>query len=470
MPSKGLQCYSYIGVRDCQIEFTAPNVSVRKEEFQVFGSDHVEVDKKNIKGAFNFSGAFGFKVFHNGNEITSQSININVVTGNIEGGTLNTMQDQTSVINGDLTVTYGFYDAPDVAQGSGGLPTSDQCWVYVAPNYSSWMGQVAPPGSAQADKPFSKFFLPAAHDVGMNSMQNADAVLGSDAIIDVMKNINPIFAKVAGSMSRSAAKAIAPEIIMGLAITQKDTLSDILTIGARYFEFRPAYLHNAIRHTQGLPDELYFMHSAIPGMSYKQFLHETVDFLTQHPDEIVVVQLRWDGVPAECAHPSDEDLNNYLNDALNQSNGSVTSGSEDDMRNLTTSQLREQRKRLILFVNSDSFSTYTDQGNATLNGDSIIAEFNNITPQSQEGKPFTNLQCQATATNVKDAVVFSVLHTNASSSCLLCTKPICDNKTLPWIQREGGRMIDGELVVAMNDFIDGATADVCVEWSRRRLG
>lgn len=79
------------------------------------------------------------------------------------------------------------------------------------------------------------------------------------------------------------------------------------------------------------------------------------------------------------------------------------------MRNLTIEQLRDQRKRLIVFKDSDSFSTYTDAGNATLNGDSIIAEFNNISAQSQAGKPFTNLQCQATATNVVEAVVYSVL-------------------------------------------------------------
>lgn len=135
----------------------------------------------------------------------------------------------------------------------------------------------------------------------------------------------------------------------------------------------------------------------------------------------------------------------------------------------STSQLRAEQKRLILFVNSDSFSTYTDEGNATINGDSIINEFNNLSPERQGGHPFTNLQCQATATNIPDVVVFSVLNTNASSSCLLGTKPICDSKTLPWIQREGGRLIDGQLVVVMNDFCDGATSDVCIEWSRRRL-
>ena len=77
----------------------------------------------------------------------------------------------------------------------------------------------------------------------------------------------------------------------GLAITQKDTLSTILEIGARYFEFRPAFLYKEIRG-HSIPDVLYFSHSAIPGMPYAKFLHDTVEFLVAHPLEIVVVQLR----------------------------------------------------------------------------------------------------------------------------------------------------------------------------------
>jgi hypothetical protein len=279
-----------------------------------------------------------------------------------------------------------------------------------------------------------------------------DALLQSSALVDVLSRVNPVFAKIANMMTHEAVLAIAPNIIRGLAITQKDTLTNILSIGARYFEFRPAYLHSDIRPGHPIPDELYFSHSAIPGMQYDEFLHDTVEFLMQNPEEIVVVQLRWDGVPAECARPTDEDLTNYLNTALAASNGSIVAGSEDDMLRSAISELRDQHKRLILFVNSDSFSTYTDAGNATLNGDSIVAEFNSLTPEKQAGKPFTNLQCQATATNIPEVVAYSVLAANASSSCLLATKPMCDSKTLPWIQSEAGRLDPNQLVVVMNDF------------------
>jgi len=96
----------------------------------------------------------------------------------------------------------------------------------------------------------------------MNSMQSSNALLLSTALVDVLTSINPVFAKIAGTMSHAAAKAMAPAIIAGLAITQKDTLSTILSIGARYFEFRPAFLHKAIRGNAAIPDVLYFSHSA----------------------------------------------------------------------------------------------------------------------------------------------------------------------------------------------------------------
>lgn len=466
MPSKGVQCYSYVCVPGCQIEFSVPGTTLVRAEQKKYLSDHLEVDKANIKGAFNFSGTFSFRVTQNGNEIANEKISINVLTGNLEGGTLKTMANQASIVKNDVIVSYGYYDA---GPGVAGLPSRDQCYVAVSPNYSSWMGQVAPQGSGQAAKPFTKMFLPAAHDIGMNSMQSSDAVIGSDALVNVLTTIDPVFAKIANMMAHPAVMAIAPNIVRGLAITQKDSLETILSIGARYFEFRPAYLHNTIRGKSAIPDVLYFSHSAIPGMPFVEFLSDVVTFLVAHPDEIVVTQLRWDGVPAECAHPSGEDISRYISTALGPTNGGIVQGSLDDMLRLSIADLRSQRKRLILFTPSDSFSTYTDSANATLSGDSIIAEFNKISPQVQAGKPFTNLQCQATATNVPEAVAYSVLAANASSSCLLATKPICDAKTLPWIQANAGRLDANQLVVVMNDFLDGATADVSIDWCRKRL-
>jgi hypothetical protein len=166
MPSKGVQCYSYIAVSGCQVEFSVPGTTINRNQLRVFYSDHLEIDKEKIKGAFNFTGTFSFRVTQNGNQIATGSVDINTITGNLEAGTLKTVENQTSVVVNDTIVCYGFYDA---GPGAAGLPSSEQCYVTVTPNCSNWMGEMAPPGSAQASKPFSKLFLPAAHDIGMTA-------------------------------------------------------------------------------------------------------------------------------------------------------------------------------------------------------------------------------------------------------------------------------------------------------------
>ena len=236
MPSKGIQCYSYIAVPGCAVEFSVPGTTIVRKDLRVFFNDHLEVDKDHIEGPFNFTGSFDFKVMQNGSQITQKSVEINALTGNEGKGSLNSMDNQTSIVTKDRILAYGFYNA---GPGVAGLPKANQCYVTVTPNYSGWMGQLAPPGSSQAGQPFFKMFLPAAHDIGMNSMQNADAVLGSSALVEVMKTYSPVFAKIAGAMTHDAVMHIAPNIVKGLTITQKDTLPTILSIGARYFEFRP---------------------------------------------------------------------------------------------------------------------------------------------------------------------------------------------------------------------------------------
>jgi hypothetical protein len=469
MPSKGVQVYCYICVPGCQVDFTVPGQTITKTDLGRWTSDHLEVDKAHIHGAFSFTGQFSFKVTRNGQELTSQWVDINTMTGNLEKGTMKSMADQTSFVTNELIVTYLFYDA---GHGEAGLPNAHQCLVTVSPNAANWQGEVAPPGTDKAGKPFRKFVLPAAHDIGMNSMETPDAVIQSAGkpFVTLMKQSSNAFNKLADNATSGVIAAIAPNIIAGLAVTQKDTLDVVLTIGARYFEFRPAHIHARLREYNCVPDSLYFTHGPIPGMLYDKFLHDLVAFLMAHPTEIVVVQLRWDGVPAECAHPSDDELNKASSEALQQANGSINIGNLDDMQNQSIESLRNSGKRLILLNSVDSFSTYTDEGNATLNGDSIIQEYESLSTDKQNGHAFTNIQCQATASNIRDVVIYSALSADVSNSCLMATKPICDSKTLPWIRQHALEKLQADqLVLIMNDFFDGATADVGIDLSRRRL-
>jgi hypothetical protein len=472
MPSKGVQCYTYIAVPGCSIELSVPKQTVVRNELRVFRNEDLEVESKNISSLFDKTGKFSFKVLQNGVMVTEQSIDVNALTGDASDGTMDTIANTPAVLHGsDVIVTYGFYEA---GHGAKGLPERHQCYIAVVPNYSGWMGMVAPVGSRGEEKRLTSLVVPAAHDVGMNTLQSCNAVLtrAGGAVVTHLINDNRLVSQIADKISGPAIALIAPNIVASLAITQKDSLNTILQIGARYFEFRPAHCHKIVLPVLPFPDKLYFQHGAIPGMSYEQFLHDVVQFLVAQPTEIVIVQLRWDGVPAECARPSDQELGAYLEDALRLSDGSIIAGNLDDLRNATIGQLRRDRKRLIVMSNVDSLSTYTDPGNATLNGDSIVAAFaGTLTPQNAAGKAFINIQCQATASNIPDAVAYSVLSASATTSCLLATKALCDSKILPWV-RDNVLKTCGqqEMVVVMNDFFDGATADIAVQLSRQRLG
>lgn len=295
MPSKGVQTYTYIAVPGCSVELSVPGQTIVKHELHQFWNGDLEIESSKIDSFFNKTGRFVFKVLHEGRLITEQWVEVNAITGGIGEGTMTTIANTHSVVHPDpsVIVSFGFYEA---GQGHDILPNRHQCYITVTPNYSDWLGRLAPIGSPQRDQPFRKLVLPAAHDVGMNSMQNCATILkhaGGAVVRTLVANeekYTQVMADLADKISGPAVSLIAPSIVSSLAITQKDPLPVILALGARYFEFRPAHCHHQVR--QHLPDRLYFQHSAIPGMAYDEFLTEVVRFLVDNPTEIIVVQVR----------------------------------------------------------------------------------------------------------------------------------------------------------------------------------
>ncbi|KAF2796193.1 PLC-like phosphodiesterase [Melanomma pulvis-pyrius CBS 109.77] len=469
MPSKGIKCYSYIAVQGVEIEFSVPGQSITKRDLHQFGIDHLEVESKNL-GSFKFTGQFKFTVRRDGRELNNQWVDVNSMTGSLENGTMNNLEQTPSVFVEDLIVVYGFYDA---GPGVAGLPKQHQCYVTVTHNYENWMRDVVPPNTDKADRPFHKMVLPSSHDIGMNSLQTAQALLqkaGTGVIKEVLGRSLPGAFDIINKVSDGGVNHIAPDIIRALAITQKDSLDTILKIGARYFEFRPAKCHRQMQRVSPLEDTWYFQHGAIPGMMYKQFLHDIVQFLSDHGDEIVVVQNRWDGVPGECPRPNDDELRDVLNEVLRDKDIQV--GNQDDMMRKSIKDLRNERKRLIVTRDVDQCSNYDDAANATLDGESMVNKLNDMGREPPRGHPITLLQCQATATNIRDVIIASVMDSDVSTSPILATKPICDAKILPLLRGETGRNLSREesVVVLLNDFFDGATADVAITMCRERLG
>ncbi|KAH7093265.1 PLC-like phosphodiesterase [Paraphoma chrysanthemicola] len=469
MPSKGVLCFNYLAVDNVEVEYNVPNQSIKQYSQHDHTIDHLEVDKKNL-GTFDFSGRFEFVVRRDGRELTRQHVDVNAMTGKLGDGTMNNMDQTPSIFAEDVIISYGFYDA---GPGHAGLPKQHQCYVSVTPNYENWMRDVIPQDDEKSNRPFNRVVLPSSHDIGMNSMNTALELLrnaGTGVIKEVLGRELPSVLSIFNKVGDGAVNRIAPDIIRALAITQKDSLDTILKLGARYFEFRPAKCHRQMQRVSPLEDTWYFQHGAIPGMLYKQFLGDVVQFLQDHDQEIVVVQNRWDGVPGECPRPNDDELRDVLNDVLRDKDLQV--GDENDMMNKSTRDLRNDKKRLILLQNARQVSNYDDAASATLTGDSIVDKLRSMSENPPQGHPITLLQCQATATNIRDVIIASVVDSDVSTSPILATKPVCDNKVLPLLKGDTGRNLTREdgVVVVMNDFFEGGTADVAINMCRERLG
>lgn len=484
MPSKGVETYTYIGAPGVEIEASVPGQSFTRRDQGRFQHEDLEVDSSKIRGfPLKTRGKFEFKVRHNGKQLTDQYMQVSALTGDAGDGTMDEIPKTRAIFADGLVINYGFYEAgPTVSNGLGaaGLPSRHQCYVTVAPDWGNWQGMVAPKGSEAEKKPFNRLVLPCPHDVGMNSMDTTNAILAHAdkgaagvlaEVVPALKESQEDIRRILKPLSDIAGSKIAPDIIASLSITQKDTLDTMLNTGARYFEFRPAHCHPSFLKFSPLPDKLYFQHGPIPGMAYDTFLMDLVHFLIAHPTEIAVVHVRWDGVPQESKRPSETELKSYMDAALALSNGSITTGSLDDLKNRTIKELRDSRKRLLYVVNVGVLSTYDDIANATTDGRSIIAAFDRVLrADKQEGQNFTVAQCQATPTNIQGVIIYSVLTSSASTMALMSTKALCDTQTLPWLRDNIiKRCKKDQLMVFMNDFLDGATTDVAVGLSRQRL-
>ena len=195
----------------------------------------------------------------------------------------------------------------------------------------------------------------------------------------------------------------------------------MLSMGARYFEFRPAKLYPLFKETSDLRDTHYYTHANLPGLTLDTFLTSIVAFLSANVDEIVVLHIRFDGVVSACAPAKPEEVDTYLANACRQS---ATPLSWTDKTGLGQSidSLRKTGRRIIILTNTSQYSSYGDVSNATLTPAPIVAAFNAMTTSQQESADITLLQCQATATNLEDVVIYSVLSSNASNSPLAATK------------------------------------------------
>lgn len=369
----------------------------------------------------------------------------------------------------EVIITYGFYDA---GHGDTGLTNRDQCYVTIAPrSNASWMGQLASEGSVQESLPYSRFVLPAPHDNGMNSMDSASAVLKgiSPGHIPYLKSILPRLSFF-NHLPDAAVAHMLPDIVYGTSITQKKPITTMLELGARYFEFRPAKLLPMFQEVSSLPNKLYFQHACIPGLAFEEFLSSIVTFLDKFPTEIVTIHIRHDNIVAGCVIPTEEEIATELNNACSQAhNATLTWGSRECFQT-PVSELRRTGRRIIVVILAEKYDSWTAEAYATLHSEPILARFESMNTAGQHSTDLTILQCQATSQSIKEVLVYSVVASNAATSCLTSTKAMGDRITLPWIRNNVNQRLKAEkTVVVMNDFIDGATCETCIELSAERM-
>lgn len=333
------------------------------------------------------------------------------------------------------------------------------------------MGDVAPPGSPQAQLPFSRFVLAAPHDNGMNSMQYADAVLSAmdkDSAAELRKLIPRL--QFFEHIPDEALVHMLPNIVYGVSITQKKEIAVMLALGARYFEFRPAELLPMFQKISKLPNKFYFQHACIPGVAFDDFLEQQVDFLDQNPTEIVTIHIRYDNIVAQCKKPTEEEIHQLFDSACAKAKNAPLSWGHRECFTKPVEELRSTGQRLIVIIMAEKYDSWTAEAYATLKADPILARFESMDTAGQEATDITVLQCQATSQSIKEVLVYSVLSANAASSCLTSTKGALDMQTLPWVRANAlDRLKADKTIVIMNDFIDGATTDTSIELSRKRF-
>ncbi|MBD2546045.1 hypothetical protein [Planktothricoides raciborskii] len=349
------------------------------------------------------------------------------------------MLETTSEIGENYAVSYGFYDA--------GAGKSHQVYVYITENYSNWMGDLIDAIPSLKDKPFGTFVLPGSHDAG-----SFTAFLNDEIIQEIFKHLG----KVVPVMP------IAKRAIVNLFYTQKDNINTQLKLGTRYFDFRPGY---TIRRL--VDNELRHQHNCLPGYRFDSFLSDVVDFLKEHQNEVVVVNIKYDGFARKDMEPSDDVVEQYISNTLANSN--IKKGTIEDIKR-KTSEILTENKRLIVLKGSDNCrDSYNDDNYKTEDVNKLIESLQSTLAKAEES--WTVLQLQSTFNGTLDGITGGVLTLSDASSALLSTKAKFDYVTYNWLTRKDNvaSKCGKNLLVLLNDFVDNAMVSHAIAITKQRL-
>lgn len=538
MASKGIDLYVYLNSsQPAALQYSHPmgghtiGTQYTNPWYPIITPISFEMDSKDQSW---FVGTFSWNALWNGNTVATADVSIDTVTGNITDGSLQNMMNTPSVVdpNNGWAVSYGFYDA---STGETGDQTNrDQAYVYITAGMATWMGDLVAAHPNAAQQPFANFCLPGAHDCGMCDMTEVNnympliqdvAGLAGPAlgVVGTVSTWNLVVGALLALVLPALAPSMVPKAVRNIAFTQKDTISTMLNLGIRFFDFRPGYLWSFI---PGADAGIYHQHSFIPGLSYTSFITQIVGWLVAHPTEIVVVNLNnqgfiaadqmtppttGSGTPANVLLPLLQPAiqlpqipmgGTVLSQILAIGQGMINAASGAGLQlggpsDLQTpiGELISSGKRLIFlnqisasgqsqggWATASKYDSYAVNGNAyaTLNPSTLIGPGGPL-PQMTLPPPtngaqnpdYTVLQLQATSTAIYQVDVTASATESDASSPLLGTKPLMDSQTYPWVLANAARQIPAttkSLLVLLNDFADNGLADVARQVSQQRMG
>lgn len=484
--SKGIDIYGYVS--NPPYATTAEtrgndDLTFSQNDYTLIGKmrhGHREIDSGNIDWD-EHTGRVTLQAKVDGSKVLSRYVEIAPSTGSLGNTDMGNMLDTNSVIApGRYALSYGFYDA--------GRNQSHQAYLYLTEDYSHWMGNLATTRPAVLAASFGKFVLPGAHDAGMFTglgsageardlihrliAHYGDREKAAAAIVATLglglaslTTLGPVLiAALAAALVLLETTDTPLRALVNLGYTQKEPISTQLALGTRYFDFRPGYNASFYRKDNLLRHQ----HAFIPGCRFDDFLRRVVEFLGSHPQEIVVVNIKYDGFLEDGMKPADSEITRYLGAAL--AGKGIALGDKTDLQTSYQELLDSHKRLIVLEGNSDCRDSYSDRGYATDNPDSIIDCLNQAL--SQPEKTWTILQLQGTYTATEEGIAKAVATFSDAASPLLSTKARFDHATYPWVadRRHVADRCGDRLLVLLNDFVDNALTSHCLAITKQRHG
>jgi hypothetical protein len=492
MFSKGIDALGYVAAEpQFRIVFKSRGCGdVVVENSQGLRWTHFEIDSSSL-GWLEMSGRFNMSALVNGKEVLNKWAEINPYTGGAVGTTcgdnLNHMVEnqKSTIVPGQYAVSFGFFDA------GGYSGYSDRAYMHLTRDFSNWMGELA----IDSVTPLSAFTLPGSHDSGMFTVPDGDeqaktivaaicnywngltdaqkmAAIGAAGFIAL-----PVFvAAYTAFLGTLSTMVLGVGIVAGmpkralinLANTQKDTITTQLQLGTRFFDFRPGY------NLDGKDKILRHQHNFVPGYAFELFLKDVTEFLADHPNEIVVVQLSTDGFMKATMNPDQSLVKDFIDKALVQVNSQKKSGKnlisgDSSCFNTPYRTLIAENQRLIVFQKDSNKvrSSYTDSDYQTQDPMKVLHRLSETLGEAE--KEWTCLQLQGTYNGTGKGVISGSFNFSDASSAIMWTKADFDRVTYPWALEQIPQHRGEKLFVLLNDFTDNALTDICVRLTNKKI-